>query len=119
MADQGEVTQLLFVGEWTWWTSAGLGLALGLVAWLIYFNELRRRSGHHRILLPTLRAVAIFWVVMMLSGAVHNRRWSVGDVARVMVFVDGSGSMQLKDDRMPDERKMLSAMQSGLLTEKL
>jgi uncharacterized membrane protein len=119
MADQGEVTQLLFVGEWTWWTSAGLGLALGLVAWLIYFNELRRRSGHHRILLPTLRAAAIFWVVMMLSGAVHNRRWSVGDVARVMVFVDGSGSMQLKDDRMPDERKMLSAMQSGLLTEKL
>ncbi|MBG85330.1 MAG: hypothetical protein CMO80_00305 [Verrucomicrobiales bacterium] len=119
MGDQSEVTQIVFAGEWTWWTCGGLGLALGLAAWLIYFNELRRRGGRFRHVLPTLRALAVFWLVMMLAGAVRNRRWSIGEVAQILLFVDGSASMGLTDERMPDSRKMLSAMQVGGLSANL
>ena len=100
------VTDLRLLGD------VGLGLTLSLAvvlsgaAWALYWRETRSRIGNDRWVLPTLRAVAVFLLVLMLSGPVLHHRRTIGELARILVFVDNSKSMNITDDFMDPPRKL-------------
>ncbi|MEW6305495.1 MAG: hypothetical protein AB1705_18620 [Verrucomicrobiota bacterium] len=108
-------TDLRFVGEWKFAVAVTVALALAIAVWLLYWRESRARRDYLRWLLPTLRAVAVFWLLMMLSGPVLHHRKVIGELARVMVFADASQSMAINDEHMDVVRKLLIAQQLGWL----
>ena len=74
-----EVNTLRFVGDWLWWIGLPLALVLAGVAFWLYRRELRERVDSLRWWLPTLRALAVFLIVMILTGPVlHHTRMIPG-----------------------------------------
>ena len=110
------MTELHFIGDWKLAKGLALGLALAVVAWLLYRRELRGRRDFLRWFLPTLRALTVFVVVMTLTGPVLHHRQTLGELARIILLVDGSGSMDVADEQMELPRKMLCAQAMGWLT---
>jgi hypothetical protein len=108
-------TSLRFLGDWPAWAGIGLALALGAVAWLLYRREMQRQTGWLRVLLPTLRALAIAMMVLMLAGPVLHHRKIIGQLSRLFLFVDGSASMGLSDASMDAGRKLSILQRLGLL----
>lgn len=109
------MTDLRFIGDWRLWGGLAVGLALALAAWLLYWRETRTRSGAVRWLLPTLRALAVLLLVLMLTGPVLHHRNIIGEVARILLFVDASASMSITDQEMELPRKLFIAQQLGWL----
>ena len=109
------MTELHFIGDWKLATGLALGLALAVVAWLLYSREMRDRRGFLRWFLPTLRAFTVLVVVLTLTGPVLHHRQTVGELARIILLVDGSGSMDVSDEQMDLPRKMLCAQSLGWL----
>ena len=68
-----------------------------------------------RVLLPVLRALAVFLIVVLLGGPVLHHRKVVGDLARLIVLLDGSESMQLADPGMDAGRKIQILERLGML----
>ncbi len=110
-------TSLRFVGDWPWWVGVGSALALGVVAWVFYRRETGRVSGWVNWLLPTLRALAVIMLVLMLAGPVLHHRKVIGQLSRLLLFVDGSKSMGLADPSMDAGRKILILQRLGLLRD--
>ncbi len=110
-------TSLRFIGDWPAWAGLGLAFALGAVAWVFYFRETARQTGWLRFLLPTLRALAIILMVLMLAGPVLHHRKIIGQLSRLFLFVDGSASMGLTDKTMDAGRKLSILQRLGLLRE--
>lgn len=108
-------TSLRWTGDWPWWMSLGLGLALATTAWLLYRRDGRENKPWLRLLLPTLRALVVLMLVLMLSGPVLHHRKVVGELARLIVALDGSESMQLTDSSMDPGRKIAIAQRLGLI----
>ncbi len=108
-----------FVGDWAFWPGFLLALIAGGGAWWFYYRESRRQKGRLRWILPTLRALAVFLIVMMLTGPVIRHRRSVGQLARILVYVDASSSMSVSDTFMTPGRKLLVAARRGWLPEGL
>ena len=100
------VTDLRFLGDWRLGLTLGLALALAGAAWVFYWREVRQRPGRERWMLPTLRALTVFLLVLMLAGPVLHHRQTIGELARVIVFVDASKSMVGTDDFMEQSRKL-------------
>ena len=94
------MTDLRFIGDWRLWGGVVVSLALAVVAWLLYWRETRGRSGAVRWLLPMLRALAVLLLVLMLTGPVLHHRNIIGEVARILLFVDASASMGITDQEM-------------------
>jgi uncharacterized membrane protein len=92
-----------------------IGLLLATGAWFLYWRETRKRVDRLRWLLPTLRAIAVFFIVLMLTGPVLHHRKVVGDLARILLFVDASESMKVTDEQMELPRKLLIAQELGWL----
>ena len=113
------VTDLRFLGDWSLWLTLGLALALAGAAWAVYWREVRRRPGHERWGLPMLRALAVFLLVLMLAGPVLHHRKTIGELARVIVFVDASKSLGITDDFMEQSRKLRIAHAYGWWDEDL
>ena len=67
-----------------------------VVFWL-YFRESRKVSFPYRYLLPTLRAAAVAFAILILAGPVWHRRQVVGTLGRVVFAVDTSESMSMTD----------------------
>lgn len=111
------MTELHFIGDWKLAKGLALGLALAVVAWLLYRRELRDRRGFLRWFLPTLRAFTVFVVVLTLTGPVLHHRQTLGELARIILLVDGSGSMDVADEQMELPRKMLCAQAMGWLAD--
>ncbi|MBI5772396.1 MAG: VWA domain-containing protein [Verrucomicrobia bacterium] len=109
------VTELRFIGEWNPWAGLLAALVLAAVAWIFYWRETRTRTDTARWLLPTLRALVVFFIVMMLTGPVLHHRKTLGQLARVLLFVDASESMGLTDEQMELPRKLFIAQQLGWL----
>ncbi len=108
-------TTLRFIGDFSSLQGILLAIVLAVVCWLLYFRESRQRSGSERFTLPTLRALAIFFVVLILAEPTLHHEQSIRQLGKLFVFVDGSQSMELTDESMSAPRK-LAAMQSlGLL----
>lgn len=100
---------LHFTGEWSWWLGLGAALALAYAAWRLYRRETRPLGGKKAWLLPLLRTIAVFLLVMMLTEPVLNYRKFVGQLARIVLLVNGSESMSLTDEQMDPARKILVA----------
>lgn len=102
-------TDLRFLGDWG--VLAGLVLAglLAFAAWKYYRRETVKLPGRAAWLLPALRSAAVFLVVLMLTGPVLHHRKVIGELARVLVFVDASQSMAVTDDFMNPLRKLNAA----------
>jgi hypothetical protein len=107
-------TSLRFVGDWPWWGGLGAALVLGITAWLLYRREMSSGRWWLRILLPTLRALAVIMIVLMLSGPVLHHRKVIGQLSRLLLFVDGSKSMGLMDPAMDAGRKILILQRLGM-----
>ena len=107
-------TSLRFVGDWPWWAGCGGALVLGVSAWLLYRRELHSASWWQRFLLPGLRALVVMMIVLMLSGPVLHHRKVIGELSRLLLFVDGSKSMGLTDQSMDAGRKILILQRLGL-----
>ena len=111
---------LEFIGEIGWFAGVLMAAAGGGLAAFVYWLEVRgQRSWSLRYGLPALRGVAVFLILMMLPRAVLTYRWTVGDMAKVVVFVDNSKSMSLRDQAMSVDRKLMIARQMGALNEEL
>jgi hypothetical protein len=109
------VTDLRFIGDWKLWAALSLALTLAAAAWSLYWRETRPRKDFLRWLLPSLRAVVVFLVVLMLAGPVLHHSRLIDDLARVLVFVDASESMNITDQEMDLPRKLFAAQQLGWL----
>ncbi len=110
-------TTLRFAGDWPAWAGVGAALVLGGLGWVFYLRETRRHSGLQRFLLPTLRAVAIGMMALMLAGPVLHHRKIIGQLSHLFLFVDGSASMGLTDASMDAGRKLAILQRLGLLKE--
>jgi len=109
------MTDLRFSGDWRLWGGVAVGLTLAVATWLLYWRETRARAGAARWLLPTLRALAVLLLVLMLTGPVLHHRNLIGEVARILLFVDASASMSVTDQEMELPRKLFIAQQLGWL----
>lgn len=107
-------TSLRFVGDWSWYVAFGLALLLGGAAWFFYHREMHGRPLWMRVLLPLLRSLAVLMIVFMLSGPVLHHRKIIGQLSRLLLFVDGSKSMSLTDTSMSTGRKILILQRLGL-----
>jgi len=110
-----ETSELKFVGDWSLWVGVPVALLVAAAAWWLYWRETRRRRDALRWFLPTLRALAIFWLLLILLGPVLHHRQIIGEVARILLFVDASASMSATDEQMEPARKLMIAQQLGWL----
>lgn len=99
-------TTLRFTGDWPWWAGVAGALALaGGVLWL-YRPDVRSTARWLRWTLPALRAAAVAMIVLMLSGPVLHHRKVIGELSRLLLLVDESKSMDLRDSSMEIGRKL-------------
>ena len=117
MNDERVETTLRFVGGWPWWAGVLLALILGTAAWLLYRRETSAQRPWLRLLLPSLRALAVVLIVLMLSGPILHHRKTIGQLSRLWLFVDGSRSMELTDASMDLGRKLSVLQRLGLVRE--
>ena len=114
MTNERVQTSLRFVGDWPWWAGCGLALVLGVAAWWLYRRETQPARRWLNWLLPTLRALVVIMIVLMLSGPILHHRKIIGQLSRLLLFVDGSKSMELTDPSMDAGRKILILQRLGL-----
>lgn len=107
-------TSLRFVGDWPWYVAFGLALLLGGAAWFLYHREMPGRPLWLRVTLPFLRSLSVLMIVVMLCGPVLHHRKVIGQLSRLLLFVDGSKSMSLTDTSMGTGRKILILQRLGL-----
>jgi len=108
---------LRFIGDWPLLLGLAAAILLAAVAWFYYRRETRQYGSIYAWLLPALRCLAVFLLVVMLTGPVLHHRWIVGQLARILVFIDASRSMGVTDEAMSPGRKILNAVQLGFLSE--
>lgn len=106
------MTELRFAGSWPLWLVVVATLAAALGAWLLYRRELRQ--GLMGWLLPSMRALAVALVVMMLAGPELVHTTGESHRGQVLVLVDASRSMGVTDEQMPLGSKLLAAHRLGL-----
>ncbi len=108
---------LQFAGDVNVWLGLIVAIFAGLLAYFYYRRETATRHSALRWLLPTLRGVVVFVVLLMLTGPVVRSQRQIDKRSRVLVFVDASASMGRPDNAMPAGRKLLIAQRLGWLTE--
>jgi hypothetical protein len=113
------MTQLRFVGDWNVWLAVLAAIGLAVLAWMLYRRETRNRSGWVYRLLPILRAAVVAMLVFTLAGPVLHHRWIEGQLAKILLCVDGSQSMTVADPAMEPGRKILLAVRLGMLDEQV
>ena len=108
-------TTLRLVGDWPWYVGITAAIVLALTAWFLYRREAGGMRPVFRFLLPLLRALAVFLIVVLLSGPVLHHRKVIGELARLTILLDGSESMQLPDPGMDSGRKIQILERIGML----
>jgi len=108
-------TTLRWVGDWPWWLGVPAALLLGVAAFVFYRRDVQSLAWGLRFSLPAMRAVSLAMIVVMLSGPVLHHRKTIGQLAKLWVFLDGSQSMSLTDTSMDTGRKVLVLQRLGLL----
>jgi len=113
------MTELRFVGDLRIWYGIPLALVAGIIIWKLYRRETRSRKDVLSWLLPLLRTFAVILLILLLTEPVLRHRWIVGQLARILVFVDNSQSMSVTDENMSADRKLLAAVNLGYLSDDL
>jgi hypothetical protein len=113
------MTELRFVGDLRIWYGIPLVLIAGVIIWKLYRRETRARKDILSWLLPLLRTLAVMLLILLLTEPVLRHRWIVGQLARILVFVDNSRSMSVSDENMSADRKLLAAVNLGYLSDEL
>ena len=108
-------TTLRFTGDWPGWLGISLAVLLAAAAWLLYRRDVRVLPPALRFGLPALRAATVAMLVLMLSGPVLHHRKTIGELSRLLLFVDGSRSMEFTDAAMEAGRKIRILQRLGLL----
>lgn len=107
---------LIWTGDWELWEGLIAGLGFSLLAWFLYRGELLGgTSSRLRFILPFLRVLAILLVILIVCGPTLRRSWEEGERGRVLIFLDSSESMSLKDQHMTSGRKLVLAQKHGYL----
>jgi len=112
-------TSLLFAGDLALWQGILLAGVLSVFVWMLYRREVSRNIQPPLTwILPLLRTIAIVILLFTLTGPVLHHREKIGQLGRILLFIDGSKSMSVDDAQMmPEPRKLLSAQQNGWLPE--
>lgn len=105
---------LRFQGELGLTAGLLLALLLGALAAAIYFREVRGRRDRLSRLLPFLRGLAVFWLLLALVGPVLHSEETIPLSSRILVFVDASQSMKTLDPQIDPARKKAIAGLLGL-----
>lgn len=109
--------RLDFAGGLAAWQGLVIGLIAALMAWRWYRRDVRAHVQRWaRLALPVIRALVVFAVVACLTGPVLTHRRQEGQLGRILVFVDGSQSMELNDEHLDTGRKLLMAASRGELS---
>jgi len=106
MKNETVTTTLQWLGDWPWYTGVGAATACALLAWRLYRRDVGGMRPIFRFLLPMLRALAVFLIVVLVGGPVLHHRRVIGELPRLIVLLDGSESMQLADPGMDAGRKV-------------
>jgi hypothetical protein len=110
------MNELKFMGDLSAVWGVLLALAGAVLAWWVYRREdIRRSYPTLSWVLPVLRAGAIFMLIFMLAGPVLHHREVIGELGRILVFLDTSKSMSIKDEHNGVDRKLLEAHYRGWL----
>ncbi len=115
MTRESVTTTLRWAGDWPWGAGVAAAIVLGAIAIVLYRRDVAGTGRWLRFLLPLLRGLAVVLIVLMLSGPVLHHRSVVGTLARLIVCIDASESMQLTDSAMESGRKISIARRLGLL----
>lgn len=92
------MTSLRFVGQWHPSLILVCAIGLGCLAWWLYWRGLSRLTvGSAAWFLPSLRALAIFLIVVTLAEPVVETRRREGNPGRVLFLLDDSRSMSVVD----------------------
>ncbi len=98
-------TTLRFTGDYPVMAIVGVALVLALAMWFLYRRESKFHSSRFAWVPAALRSLAVFILVLALSGPVMRRETTQRQLGRVILAVDTSASMKLEDD--------LTAKESG------
>ncbi len=112
------MTELRFSGDIGLLQGSVLALVVGAAAWLLYFRQLHQRPGISRFVLPSLRGLAIFFLVIMLTQPILHHRNVIGELGRLFVVIDSSKSMNVMDPDTDPARKVLAAHAQGRIDPK-
>ncbi|MEZ0388961.1 MAG: VWA domain-containing protein, partial [Verrucomicrobium sp.] len=91
-------TQLRFAGDWPALPVAGVAVGLALLMFFFYRRELRFHQGAPRWVLPLLRSLAVFLIVMCLAGPILEHVATFRQLGRVVIVADASASMSFSDE---------------------
>ncbi|GAA5140929.1 VWA domain-containing protein [Prosthecobacter algae] len=90
---------LRFTGDYPALAVWVLAFVLAAAMWFLYRRESRRLAGAASWLPAALRSLAVFILVLALSGPVLRRETTQRQLGRVVLAVDTSSSMKLEDER--------------------
>lgn len=100
------MSRLEFTGLLPVWLMLPLSLAAMAMLWWWYFKESRFAKSPLNWLLPTLRAAALGGILWMLAGPAWVREWVSGELSRIAVLVDTSGSMDLRESESSSSSRL-------------
>ncbi|MEM7232844.1 MAG: hypothetical protein AAF517_11740, partial [Planctomycetota bacterium] len=110
------MTRLQFASDFPLFVVVTVAVAAAVFSWRCYRHETRSAVARPLSwLLPLLRCTAMVLVILVVSGPILRHRRHVGQLGRILVFVDNSRSMSLSDEALPASRKLLIAQQNGWL----
>jgi uncharacterized membrane protein len=90
-------TTLRFTGDHPVFLVLAVALGLAAVMWWLYRREAKSHPGRFSWLPGALRSLAVFVLVLALSGPVMRRETTQRRLGRVVLAVDTSASMKLED----------------------
>lgn len=112
------MTSLRFLGDLHPLVGLLIALALGGFAWWLYRREVFDLPRPYSWLLPTLRSLAIVLAILMLIGPTLHRREVEGELGKLQILIDASGSMAIADPAIdPDLTRSRFQRASELLLQ--
>lgn len=90
-------TTLRFAGDHSVIGVWALAVVLAVLMWMLYRREMRFQSGPLAWAPAACRTLAVFLLVLALSGPVLRRETTQRQLGRVVLAVDTSASMKLED----------------------
>ncbi len=91
-------TTLRFTGDWPLLPVVAVALGLSLLMLWLYRREIRFHSERLAWLPGVLRSLAVFIIVLALSGPVVRHVTTMRQLGRVVIALDASASMKLTDE---------------------